>query len=105
MPIYEVFIRLDGDSMFRHFWGVEAPNDNLALEAAKAMLRRDQYDALWLVPRECIRSWRPSVFHPLEQEFQAHRTPGYFSRDLAAKGFYIRPVRELLMGAEEGTSQ
>jgi 1,2-phenylacetyl-CoA epoxidase PaaB subunit len=105
MPIYEVFLRLDPDSMFCHFWGVEAPNDELALEAAKAMLRRDQYDALWLVPRECIRAWRPAPHHALERDFQGHRTPGRFSGELARKGFHIRAVRELAPDAGGGPEE
>jgi ring-1,2-phenylacetyl-CoA epoxidase subunit PaaB len=57
MHVYEVFIKKDGRSEFRHVGALEAATDELALVLAReSYLRRAEGDRMWVVRRDHVVS-------------------------------------------------
>jgi phenylacetate-CoA oxygenase PaaH subunit len=73
--IYEVFRQERKGQAFAHAGSLEAPNDEFAEEYAREFYgRRQESEALWVVPRSAVREIHDFV-DELERNY--HRVDGY----------------------------
>ena len=75
MTVYEVFRQERKGQALQHAGSLEAPNDEFAEEYAREFYgRRQESEALWVVPRSAVREIEDFV-DELERNY--HRVDGY----------------------------
>ena len=86
--VYEVFIKKDGRSEFRHVGALEAATDEMALVLAReSYLRRAEGDRLWVVRRDHVVAAEDDFVDPnADKPHRHHDGAAVAARRKAARG-------------------